>query len=194
MITHKEVLESKKNFTVLMVKWFLVSLFGFWSTLVVWEFVFKNVLKIPGYYVFMNDTKDGDYGADWWLEDKGLKPGLLSALLWWKRNHSWNYIMRYPPSWAGGSVDRDENGDDEFLILELTIPEEQMYDSKGRYNRFTKASSTKGILGVNHFVYRLDGKVWFNYSKATKYYKVQFGAGGNEYRYHIKLNLENIFK
>lgn len=186
MITGQELKGSKKRFAILMVKWFWVSFFGFWSTLVIWEFVFKNLLKIPGFYIFMNDTKDGDYGAQWWLDEKGLSPSIWSAVLWWIRNHSWNYIRKYLPEWDGGRVDKDKDGEDEFEHLILTIEEEDMKDSKGRHNRFMKASSRKGIYGINYYVYRLNGKVFFNYSRATPFLTIQIGAGGNEYRLWFK--------
>jgi hypothetical protein len=126
----------------------------------------------------LNDTKDGDYGAQWWLLEKGLNPGLWSAFLWWWRNKAWNFYYLNRPLWYSGQVD-------EFRLLKCTIDESQMY-SNGKYNRFTKASKENAVYGINYYAYRINGKVFCNKSSATPKREKQFGAGGNEWRCYIK--------
>lgn len=194
MITDAQIKKAKRHYNWLMIKWFSLSVFGIVSTLVIWQFIFKNILHVKGNYIFMNNTKDGDYGATWWLEEKGLTPGILSAIRWWFRNHSWNYIRKHLPEWNGGQVDKDKYGNDEFLVIQLTIPKEQMYDDAGRYNRFTKANTSKNIYGINYYAYKINDKVFFNYSKANSLMEIQRGAGGNEFRWWLKFNIINYFK
>ena len=163
--------------------WFLVWLFGFLTGAVLVAYLLKHVFKVKWRMWLLNDTVDGDYGADWWLKREGLKPGVVSAWLWWWRNMAYNYLLLVLPDWNNGEVD-------DFLQINLIIPKKQMLDEKGRYNAFTKANKEKGIYGINHYCYLLNGKVYCNYSRTIKFLglviELQFGAGGNEYRFFVK--------
>ena len=68
-------------------------LFSFFSGLVIIAHFLKHVLKVNviPFKWMLNDTKDGDYGAEWFLIKNKLKPGLYSAFLWWWRNPVWGF-------------------------------------------------------------------------------------------------------
>lgn len=174
MITDQEIKDFWKDYDVHMDKWFLVWFFGFISTAVVWAHILKHVFKVKTEFWLLNDTEDGDYGADWWLKREGLKTNLYSAFRWWWRNRAWNYFMFKVPEWDAGQAD-------EFRVIKNTIKIEDMDEG-----RWTKANMDKGIYGINYYCYRLNGKVFCNYSEATQKKEKQFGAGGNEYRQWIK--------
>ena len=72
-----------KRFNKIILHWNAVSITGFLSGVVIANFILKNYLGYKGKLATCNDTKDGDYGAERWLKDKGLKPSLWSAFLWW---------------------------------------------------------------------------------------------------------------
>lgn len=172
MITDKEIQDTERAFKWLIVRWFLVSLTGFLSGVVIANFILKNYLGYKGKLATCNDTKDGDFAPDWFMPK--YKRSLLTTICWWFRNHSWNFLNAEVPEWEGGKVD-------EFRMIELTIDDIDMYDGN-KYNRFTKASKEDAIFGINHYAYRLNGKVFVNYSKATEKREIQIGAGGNEWR------------
>ena len=168
MITDKEITAFWIRFALREIVYFLVWFSGFISTAVIWAFILKHVFKVKIKFWLLNDTVDGDFGADWWLRREGLKPGLWSAFRWWWRNKAWNFYIRSVPEWNGGEVD-------DFWYLKRV-------DGK-----FTKANKDKEIYGINYYCYRLNGKVFCNYSKATPSIEMQFGAGGNEWRNWIKI-------
>ena len=174
MITDKEITVFWKDYDSHMDRWFLVWFFGFFSGLVIIAHILKHVLKVKTKFWLLNDTVDGDYGADWWLKREGLKHSLYSAFRWWWRNRAWNYFILKVPEWNGGQAD-------EFRVLECTMKLDDM--DQGRW---TKASKKHRIYGINYYCYRLNGKVFCNYSEATPKIEKQFGAGGNEYRQWIK--------
>ena len=178
MITDKEITAFWIRFVLREVIYFFVWSIGFISTAVIWAFILKHVFKVKWKIWLLNDTVDGDFGADWWLRREGLKPGLWSAFRWWWRNKAWNFYIRSVPKWNAGEVD-------EFRMIKLTILDEQMYQY-AMYNRFTKANKEKEIYGINYYCYKLNGKVFCNYSKASPSIEMQFGAGGQEYRNWIK--------
>jgi len=178
MITDKEIEDFWKDFTIREDKYFLVWFFGFFTGSVIIAHILKHVFKVKTKFWLLNDTVDGDYGADWWLEREGLKPSLYSAFRWWWRNKAWNYYIKEVPEWDGGNAD-------EFRVIKLTLSEYDM-TYQGKYNRFTKANKNEGVYGINYYCYRLKGKVFCNYSEATENKEKQFGAGGNEYRQWIK--------
>ena len=171
MITDKEKRLFWIGFALREVIYFLVWSIGFISTAVVWAFILKHVFKVERKMWLLNDTVDGDFGADWWLQREGLKPGLWSAFRWWWRNKAWNFYIRSVPEWNAGKVD-------EFWCIKNTI----RFDGK-----WIKANKSKGIYGINYYCYKLNGKVFCNYSKASQSIEMQFGAGGNEYRNWIKI-------
>ncbi len=149
-----------------MVRWFCVSLFGFLSGGVIIAFILKHKFNWKFKFWWLNDTPDGDFGADWWLKEKGLKPGLWSAFLWFWRNHSYNYYLRFKPGWKGGEAD-------DFKTIKNTV--------KG--NRWRRAS--KENPGVKYIAYKIDGKVYCQWSFANKFIQIQLG-GGSEYRFRVK--------
>jgi len=190
LITDKQVETFWREDTFRNDTWFLVWFFGFISGLVIVAHIFKHVFKVKWKMWLMNDTVDGDYGTDDFIDSvnnkKGwdafmtlfglfkMHKGLYSAFWWWWRNKAWNFYTRTVPEWDAGRVDK-------FRVMKLTIPDIKMYD-KGRYNRFKKANKSKGIYGINYYCYQLNGKVFCNYSEATPNKEKQFGAGGNEWR------------
>ncbi len=176
MITDKEIQASEAAFKWLIIRWNLVSVTGFLSGVVLCNFILKNYLGYKGKLATCNDTKDGDFGAAWFMPS--FKRNSLTAFCWWFRNHSWNFLNAEVPEWENGKVD-------EFRKIQCTLAEIDMMDN-GVFNPFTKASKEEGIYGVNHYAYRLNGKVFFNYSEATEKREKQKGAGGNEWRYWKK--------
>jgi len=175
MITEKEITAFWIRFALREVIYFLVWSIGFISTAVIWAFILKHVFKVKIKFWLLNDTVDGDFGADWWLQREGLKPGLWSAFRWWWRNKAWNFYLRSVPEWNAGKVY-------EFWYIKNTIKLYERVDG-----RFTKANKDKEIYGINYYCYRLNGKVFCNYSKASPSIEMQFGAGGNEWRMWIKI-------
>lgn len=178
MITDKEITRFWLKFALLHLLWFLVYSIGFFSGLVILCHFLKHQCNVKWKFWLLNDTVDGDYGADWWLEKKGLKPSLWSAFCWWWRNKAYNFYLLFAPQWNAGQVD-------EFRLLKLTIDDIDMYNGN-RYNRFTKAVKEDAIYGINYYAYRINGVVYCNYSNATEKRDTQFGAGGNEWRFFIK--------
>jgi hypothetical protein len=184
-ITQEEIDQFWKEWRILMLRWNLVTLTGLLSGVVVCNFILKNYLGYKGKMATCNDTEptfiEGDFGANWWLKENNLKPGLWSAFRWFWRNHSWNFISRFNPPWKGGAVDINEFGEEEFLVIESTVKQTK------EYGRWTRANKAAGIYGVNHIAYRINGRVMCQYSKATKTYQIQKGAGGRRYRMNVKL-------
>jgi hypothetical protein len=160
-----------------MIRWILVSLIGILSGGLVISFILKNYLGVKYKFWWLNDTLDGDFGADWWLKEKGLKKGIWSAISWFGRNHSWNYISQFKPHWNAGKID-------EFLVIENTI---NCILSRNRITKWTRADKEKKIYGKNYIAYRIDGKTYCQWSYACKWFHIQLGAGGSEYRFRIKL-------
>ncbi len=178
MITDKEIQQAWREYKILIITWNLVSITGFLGFVVIANFILKNYLGYKGKLATCNSTKDGDFGADWWLKREGLKPSLWSAFLWWIRNHSESFLNAEVPEWNAGKVD-------EFRVIKCTMDKIDMMD-KDVFNPFTKASKEDAIFGINHYAYRLNGKVFVSYSSATERKEKQFGAGGNEWRFWIK--------
>lgn len=178
MITDKEIQSFWLRFAGWHLLWFCIYVLGFFSGLVIIAHFLKHVCNVKIKFWLLNDTPDGDFGAEWWLIKKKLKPGLISAFLWWWRNKAWNFYYLNKPEWNAGQVE-------EFVLLHLTVDDIDMYVGN-KYNRFTKASKEEAIFGINYYAYRLNGKVFCNYSKATEKREKQFGAGGNEWRFLIK--------
>ena len=171
MITDREITGFWIRFALREIVYLLVWVFGFFSGLVIISHILKHVFKVKMKFWLLNDTVDGDFGADWWLKREGLKPGLWSAFRWWWRNKAWNFYRLNVPEWNAGEVDY-------FWCIKNTIE----FDGK-----WIKANKDKGIYGINYYCYKLNGKVFCNYSEATPDIEMQFGAGGNEWRMWIKI-------
>jgi len=143
----------------------------------------KYVFGVKNLWLF-NDTKDGDFGAEWWLKETGHSKGLWSAFLWWWINHSWNYIRQFIPEWKKGEVDKNSEGKDIFIAIKDTL------NKKTDYGRWTRASGKDVIFGTNYIAFKINGKTYCQYSYANKYFTLQLG-GGSEYRFRMKFHLLN---
>jgi hypothetical protein len=122
---------------------------------------------------FLNYTEDGDKGADWWLEREELKKGNAAALVrWWIRNNAWNFKLLFKPYWAAGETE-------DFLVIKNTLINPK--------HRFSNADKAKGVYGVHHIYYRVNGVVYGKFSVATP--KVEFQIGVNSYRYKFMFKL-----
>ena len=65
MITEKEITGFWIRFVLRENIYFFVWAIGFISTAVVWAFILKHVFKVKWKMWLLNDTVDGDFGADW---------------------------------------------------------------------------------------------------------------------------------
>jgi hypothetical protein len=139
----------------------------------------KYLFNVKGIWI-LNDHEGGDFGEKWWLDKKGLKPGLWSAILWWFRNHCWNFYKLFNPDWNNGEVYEYE-----IRINTTNIPE-----SETIWVWCSKYATKKNppIYGEHLILYRVykGGKAYFRHSKATPEKEFQFGCGGNEYRIRKK--------
>jgi len=157
LISDKEIQSFWNGFYWLMIRWFAVSLFGFFSGGLFVAFVLKYNCKVKFKFWWLNDTEDGDfkYGT-----------GFFNVIKWWLRNHSWNYIRQFKPGWDAGEAD-------EFKTIKNTV--------KG--NRWRRASRENP--GTKHIAYKIDGKTYCQWSYANKLMSIQLG-GGSEYRLRMK--------
>jgi len=194
MISQREIKGFWKSFWWIMIKWNLVSFFGFISTAVIWAFILKHVFKVKTKFWLLNDTEgdfdSGDFGAEWWLEDNDTGFLISNAIKWWFRNHSWNYISKYNPEWNNG-----EN--EEYLIIKNTVGNEinqyhKDFDKEkwenGIYSWLKKDIEKECELYV---AYRINGVVYCRYSKVRKdwtgrWRQYQKGVGGRRYRLNRK--------
>lgn len=182
MITKQERKAFWIRYWKIILNWTSLSLLAFLSTAIIWAHILKHVFKWKTEFWILNDTVDGDYGADWWLKEKGHKKrNLWTAFNWWFRNHSWNWIRYFNPQWKAGEVDKDENGNDIFSVLKSTI------DTSGENGRFSRAD--KYNKGVHSIAYKINGITFCQYSKANWLFTFQIGTGGSEWRYRSKLNI-----
>lgn len=181
MITTQERRVFWIRYWKIILNWTSLSMLAFFSTAVIWAHILKHVFKVKIKFWILNYTVDGDYGADWWLEEKGYKKrNLWTAFLWWWRNHSWEWISFFNPPWKAGEVDRDEKGNDIFETIKSTI-------TTYKNGRFSRAS--KNNKGVHAIAYKINGEVFCQYSKANWLYTIQIGTGGSEWRFRAKLNI-----
>ncbi len=201
MITDKEIQVAWLRYFCIHLQWVVIYLSGFFTGFVIICHFLKHVCKLGFKFWLLNDTKDGDFGTAAFIRlinsKKGLsafrtlfglfklKKGLYSAFLWWWRNKAWNFYYLRKPFWSGGAVE-------DLRVIKCTIPEIYMIQN-GKYNAFTKANRKNRIFGINYYAYRLNGKVFVSYSKATEKIEKQFGAGGNEWRCWIK-PISAVFK
>jgi hypothetical protein len=140
----------------------------------------KYKFKVKNLWLF-NDTVDGDFGSEEWLKEKGYKKGIWSAILWWLRNISWNFIRGFIPEWKNGEVDKDLEGNDIFAVIKNTLTRTT------DYGRWTRASGKDNIFGTNYIAFQINGKRYCQYSYANKYITLQLGAA-TEYRFRFKLH------
>lgn len=158
-----------------MILWNLTSLVGILTGGVVVAFIAKHHFGSKFQFWWLNDTEDGDWGAEWWLRDYGYKKGYWSAINWWFRNHSWNFITSaFTPKWRKGKVDVFRE-----VFRRGVIPTEE-------YGRFTRADKKTKNYGIKLIAYRIDDVVEFQFSFACKWINVHLGAGGERYRFRMQ--------
>lgn len=166
MITDKEITRFWNKWDLIIISWNLVSIFGF--IFLPLALILKYKFGVKGIWL-LNDTVDGDLGADWWLEERGYKNSskFVRFIMWWFRNHSWNYINKFVPT---------SNGSDPF---EFRI----IFDHRNIFHPVWLQDE-----GAFHVCYRgkEGGPIECRYSKVTKSWIRQFGAGGHRYKLHLK--------
>jgi len=149
--------------------WWYLTIYGL---VVPFNFLLKYGFKVKNLW-FFNDTKDGDFGADWWIKKYNYenKSKFTRFILWWKRNIVWNFIRQFKPYWKGGEAE-------DFRTIKSTVKDSEKY---GRWTRADKENQ-----GIKYIAYKIDGKVYCQWSFANKLIQIQLG-GGSEYRFRIKL-------
>jgi hypothetical protein len=164
-----------------MIRWFAVSIFGLISTGVIWAFIARHKFNVKFKFWWLNYTKDGDFGEEKWRKDKGLKDkSIWTAMRWWWRNHSWEYISLFNPPWYAGKVDKDKNGKDIFRTIYSSVKDNE------EYGRFTRAHKKDKNYGIKFIAYQIDQKVYFQFSAACRFIQIHMGSGGRRYRFNIK--------
>ncbi len=168
-ITDKEIETYWNRYDWFIIRWNLVSFFGF--PFLPFAYILKYKFNVKGLWL-LNDTVDGDFGSAKELKKAGRKVErtLSNFIWWWFRNHSRNFVEKFKPEWNGGEVD-------EFRILVHDIP-------LGAH-RFEWCSKD-GFHGKNYIAYRVNGKVECRFSEADNKMQRQMGSGGNEYRFRFK--------
>ncbi len=129
-------------------------------------------VQVDLFYYLLNSTKDGDYGADWWLEREGLKKSFWSAWRWTLRNPAWNFNEIIKPVWTGYYTD--------VRVIENTI---------GGDNPLIWADHYSETYGTNHVYYRVKGKVYGRYSTTELAIGKRFQAGTEGKRYNLRFTL-----
>lgn len=183
-ITQKEIDAFWSFYRKIMFRWNFVSALGLLSFGVVLAFIAKHVFQVKFKFWWLNDTPDGDFGGQWWLDREGLKPGTRSAIRWWFRNHSWNYISKFNPDWKDGEVDI-VNGKEEVEILHCDVDVSRFDDL------FFHWMTREDGIGTIYIAYRINGRVYCRFSQVKKDWlgrlvQIQRGAGGRRYRYNKK--------
>lgn len=128
--------------------------------------------------LWLND--ETDFGEEKWLKDEGLKKGLWSAILWWKRNPAWNWMKSQKvPSHA-----------DPYDILTITDTldfSDALLEDVNDAHALTHANRDKRIYGEKEVYYRLsDGKVYGRKSRATEKKERMRGVGNERYVWRRK--------
>ena len=179
MITDKEIESYWAKYDWFILKWNLVSFFGF--PFLPFAFILKYWFNVKG-LLLLNDTPDGDFGNFKWklkvlrkykfIKVRWIRK-LILAILWWFRNHSWNYTRKYLPNWKDGAASF-------FMIISTSLTKEQI-----EKNRWTWCS-INGIHGHHYVAAIINGKLECRFSEADNKMQRQMGSGGNEYRFRFK--------
>lgn len=144
------------------------------------SYLFRYKIKKDWFKLLLNDTVDGDFGADWWLEENNLTKSFWSAWRWTCRNSAWNYKISIKPKWNGGKTDW-------FKTVKNTL-----------VGKWTWADRDKGYYGFNHCYYIIENIMYGRLSYATEYFELQLGAAGNRYKFRIKIDIikkiKSLFK
>lgn len=128
----------------------------------------------------LNSTKDGDFGAEWWLKREKLQPGKLSALRWWFRNPAWNFNEWFNNTNFEAAFITD------VLTIKNTIPKPTNPRELSKHV-FYWANKESGHFGTNHLYFRVKGVVFGRFSSRTLKREFMAGAGGNRYEFRFKL-------
>jgi len=183
VITDREIKDYWSRYDWFIIKWTLVSFFGF--PLLPIAYILKYWFKVKGLWL-LNDTVDGDFGSKKELKAAGRKEcrTLGNFWWWWFRNHSWNFNRKFIPEWNDGECE-------EFRIIKSNIfkPGTNIEDQKKI--RWAWCSKN-GIHGHHYIAARINGKIECRFSEANDKMQRQMGSGGNEYRFRFK-NLIVIF-
>jgi hypothetical protein len=134
------------------------------------SYFFRYVIKRDWFWLLLNSTEDGDFGADWWLNREKLNKSFWSAWRWTIRNPAWNFHELIKPEWNGTYTD--------VRTINNTI---------GGKNPLVWASHYAGVYGLNHVYYRVNGKVYGRFGYAKKGTTIQAGTTGN--RYNLKFRI-----
>lgn len=177
-MTKREITYWKRCIGVLL-KWFSLSFFGVVTGMLFIDFYRRHYLGKNDNSPFLNYTKDGDFGAEWWLEREGLEPGLWSAILWWIRNHSWEYIISF-------LVPSTSDKNKIHVIYPEGLNDIEKRDVYADLMQWSDRS--KGIFGMRYIFYTgelEDGTVvdCARFSYANKFFTFQIGSGGDRYKF-----------
>lgn len=127
-------------------------------------------------WLFLND--ESDYGEEYWLRDKGLKPSFWSAVRWslW-RNNSFNLNYQYLRASMVGIT----------LPPEYKFRWEQLIDgqwvSDWTFNVGQRLDESKSRIGSEFFRWKAPNgkKYWrFTLAKITKYLLITIKSGWNQ--------------
>lgn len=152
---------------LVIITWNLVSLIGFLSGAVIVAHILKHQFGVKGLWL-QNDSKDGDFPPQWWLNkyDTGFK--YLNAILWWFRNHSWNFINKF----------KQPSTSDNVIVIYPKGMTKKEYADKMEW------SHRKGELyGTRYIKYIAEGKYCERFSHANKIFAFQTGSGGDRYKF-----------
>jgi len=144
-------------------------LFSFFSSLVIIAHFLKHVLKVNviPFKWMLNDTEDGDYGAEWFLEYINtkniptllglitIKKGLYSAFWWWWRNPVWKFKYLLIPNQGS------------FRGIHII-----KFDST---TKNVQPWVTKTERGTNHFYGTVNGQFNGRYSFTNDSYNIMLG-------------------
>jgi hypothetical protein len=177
MITDKEIQAYWNWYDWYIIRWNLVSFFGF--PLLPFAYILKYKFNVKGLWL-LNDTVDGDFGSAKELKKAGRTVGrtLSNFIWWWLRNHSRNFVEKFKPEWSDGEVE-------DFRVIKSTVFKAGTEIEQLKKIRFVWCTKD-GIHGLHYIAYRVNGKVECRYSAANDKFEKSMGSGGNEYRLRIK--------
>ena len=187
MITKKDLKKYWADYDLFILKWNLVSFFGF--IFIPFALILKYIFKIKGIWL-LNDTEDGDFGSYNELKKAGRldKSKWSNFWWWWFRNHSWNFNRKFIPEWNGGKAES-------FKVISTSLTREQIEEDRWTW------CSKNDIHGHHYVAAIINGKLECRFSEANDKMQRQMGSGGNEYRFRFKglfhiftLMLKRIFK
>lgn len=141
---------------------FSAALFGF--PLLPFAFLLKYEFGVKGLWL-LNDTVDGDFGAEWWLKETGLKNKFIRAIRWWLRNSVWNLKLLTAPKWTG-----------EYDVVQVI-----KNDVSNPLHWITQYER-----GTNFVYYEVEGMLYFRFSHSNKLFNVHFGMTGERYSFKLR--------